>query len=623
MSPGHCDRQRRKSAKPLEGTSSRNMSWFNNDKQGVLGRNTDIYFPNDYQPPCKDFNSLLENAGGDQIKTEAQTEWGQKHTSADTDVHALLQENYNLEEIGGTNAPLRGGCSLDDNGSLGSEQGLADVVFDFPPTCPSSGALPTGDINLSDVHSKRLSGIYGSAEGFSGPREPDEGEREMEIASLDRLADVDNSKRASPLSLASCKRKPRILFSQVQVYELERRFNQQRYLSAPEREQLALLLKMSSQQVKIWFQNRRYKLKRQLQDKSLELATYGASQNYHQTMHYSYNFDSNHSAVTYAPAGGGLNTPRRSGDTSSGDSLEYRPKGENIFNPHHHQHHHHPATRKCGEKLYTYLQLGTGGLVEGTGRRDCGLRAADTPNTDTAVPKTPCSEGELWPCSFPGRAQQILQSPPHPPASFDVPYGAPATARPGGAATVGKAPPNHSQRATGGAHVDSRAAWLSMFNQSVTVSQLSNSAYRSWPVSNDAAGGPGAYMMQQSQPQQPAANRFQAVADAYSEPMGVCASFPMSQQHQQPTTEVYPTTQSTPAGFAGCFNFLDSPDHVSSTDPSTASRSSSSASPQAAPPSPNGQQILERHGINDYATEFPLLAVYQPHATHRSLGLEC
>ncbi|KAG7201238.1 hypothetical protein KM043_004023 [Ampulex compressa] len=58
------------------------------------------------------------------------------------------------------------------------------------------------------------------------------------------------------------KRKPRVLFSQSQVYELEQRFKQQRYLSAPEREMLAQTLKLTSTQVKIWFQNRRYKNKR-------------------------------------------------------------------------------------------------------------------------------------------------------------------------------------------------------------------------------------------------------------------------------------------------------------------------------------------------------------------------
>ncbi|XP_038071282.1 homeobox protein Nkx-2.5-like [Patiria miniata] len=74
------------------------------------------------------------------------------------------------------------------------------------------------------------------------------------------------------------RRKPRVLFSQAQVYELERRFKQQRYLSAPERDQLATLLKLTPTQVKIWFQNRRYKSKRQRQDKSLELAAAGGQQ---------------------------------------------------------------------------------------------------------------------------------------------------------------------------------------------------------------------------------------------------------------------------------------------------------------------------------------------------------
>lgn len=59
-----------------------------------------------------------------------------------------------------------------------------------------------------------------------------------------------------------CKRKPRVLFSQSQVLELERRFRQQRYVSAPEREILAQSLNLSATQVKIWFQNRRYKSKR-------------------------------------------------------------------------------------------------------------------------------------------------------------------------------------------------------------------------------------------------------------------------------------------------------------------------------------------------------------------------
>jgi hypothetical protein len=60
----------------------------------------------------------------------------------------------------------------------------------------------------------------------------------------------------------AARRKRRILFTQAQIYELERRFRQQRYLSAAEREQLASFVGLTSTQVKIWFQNHRYKMKK-------------------------------------------------------------------------------------------------------------------------------------------------------------------------------------------------------------------------------------------------------------------------------------------------------------------------------------------------------------------------
>jgi homeobox protein Nkx-2.2 len=65
------------------------------------------------------------------------------------------------------------------------------------------------------------------------------------------------------------KRKRRVLFSKGQTYELERRFRQQRYLSAPEREHLASLICLTPTQVKIWFQNHRYKTKRAQLEKPL------------------------------------------------------------------------------------------------------------------------------------------------------------------------------------------------------------------------------------------------------------------------------------------------------------------------------------------------------------------
>lgn len=58
------------------------------------------------------------------------------------------------------------------------------------------------------------------------------------------------------------KKRSRAAFSHAQVFELERRFAQQRYLSGPERSDLAKNLRLTETQVKIWFQNRRYKTKR-------------------------------------------------------------------------------------------------------------------------------------------------------------------------------------------------------------------------------------------------------------------------------------------------------------------------------------------------------------------------
>ncbi|XP_022652816.1 homeobox protein Nkx-2.2-like isoform X2 [Varroa jacobsoni] len=69
---------------------------------------------------------------------------------------------------------------------------------------------------------------------------------------------------------AQKKRKRRVLFSKAQTYELERRFKQQRYLSAPEREHLASMIRLTPTQVKIWFQNHRYKTRRARQEGGYE-----------------------------------------------------------------------------------------------------------------------------------------------------------------------------------------------------------------------------------------------------------------------------------------------------------------------------------------------------------------
>lgn len=78
------------------------------------------------------------------------------------------------------------------------------------------------------------------------------------------------------------KRKRRILFNKTQTYELERRFKQTRYLSAPEREHLASMINLSPTQVKIWFQNHRYKTKRAQTEKMPPAAGFPGHPHHHQ-----------------------------------------------------------------------------------------------------------------------------------------------------------------------------------------------------------------------------------------------------------------------------------------------------------------------------------------------------
>ncbi|XP_009473376.1 PREDICTED: homeobox protein BarH-like 1b, partial [Nipponia nippon] len=65
-----------------------------------------------------------------------------------------------------------------------------------------------------------------------------------------------------PGSKAKKGRRSRTVFTELQLMGLEKRFEKQKYLSTPDRIDLAESLGLSQLQVKTWYQNRRMKWKK-------------------------------------------------------------------------------------------------------------------------------------------------------------------------------------------------------------------------------------------------------------------------------------------------------------------------------------------------------------------------
>ncbi|XP_029021110.1 homeobox protein Nkx-3.2 [Betta splendens] len=155
------------------------------------------------------------------------------------------------EMNGGPRRDGGGVCEPPDRKGYDSDSGLSDDNEGKPAAACSSekDADPASDVQEESVQ-EETDHESAAAENTKSDSEPGNA---ADSGPLDDKS-LDQPKQR--------KKRSRAAFSHAQVFELERHFNHQRYLSGPERADLAASLKLTETQVKIWFQNRRYKTKR-------------------------------------------------------------------------------------------------------------------------------------------------------------------------------------------------------------------------------------------------------------------------------------------------------------------------------------------------------------------------
>ncbi|KAH8312300.1 hypothetical protein KR044_010150 [Drosophila immigrans] len=211
------------------------------------------------------------------------------------DYHRQLQEHFNaqaqlLRHMGMDIIPSESGS--DRSSSAASDCCSPEIARDSAAAAAAAGAAARrshSPQSSSQAASEReRHGSSGSGNGSSPSQAAGNASNAAAVAAAEAKAkangtpldalfqmttkDFDESQDKSHLDIFSNrpqpkkKRKSRTAFTNHQIFELEKRFLYQKYLSPADRDEIAASLGLSNAQVITWFQNRRAKQKRDIEE---------------------------------------------------------------------------------------------------------------------------------------------------------------------------------------------------------------------------------------------------------------------------------------------------------------------------------------------------------------------
>ncbi|XP_013889224.1 transcription factor LBX1 [Austrofundulus limnaeus] len=143
--------------------------------------------------------------------------------------------------------------------------GIEDILS--KPYAKRSHLAPRGENVPSGGHSPTGRELLGQSSPLCALEElASKTFRGLEVSVLQAAEGRDGAALFGQRNAPKKRRKSRTAFTNHQIYELEKRFLYQKYLSPADRDQIAQQLGLSNAQVITWFQNRRAKLKRDLEE---------------------------------------------------------------------------------------------------------------------------------------------------------------------------------------------------------------------------------------------------------------------------------------------------------------------------------------------------------------------